>query len=90
MWVSTLVLALFLFSLITPVQLRAQAVEFERLSVHEGLSHAKVLTALQDGQGFMWFGTLDGLNRCDGYTFAVPVGPGALDLAEQHRRRAHL
>jgi ligand-binding sensor domain-containing protein len=30
-----------------------------------------VSAILQDRRGFMWFGTKDGLNRCDGYQFVV-------------------
>ncbi len=46
-------------------------VRFERLSVEHGLSQSTVNCILQDSQGFMWFGTKDGLNRFDGYTFQV-------------------
>ena len=39
---------------------------FETLSVNEGLSQSSVYSILQDREGFMWFGTSDGLNRYDG------------------------
>ena len=42
---------------------------FERLGLDDGLSQQAVLAIAQDAQGFMWFGTEDGLNRFDGYTF---------------------
>ena len=42
---------------------------FAHLSRREGLSHSVVQQILQDDLGFMWFGTPDGLNRFDGYTF---------------------
>ena len=42
---------------------------FEQLTRENGLSHADVLSIKQDSQGFMWFGTMDGLNRFDGYEF---------------------
>ncbi len=44
---------------------------FERVSLEQGLSQASVLCGMQDTQGFLWFGTYDGLNRYDGYTFKV-------------------
>src|SRR5512138_2268754 len=42
---------------------------FEHLTAEEGLPSATVRAAVQDPQGFMWFGTSNGLSRYDGYTF---------------------
>jgi diguanylate cyclase (GGDEF)-like protein len=42
---------------------------FERLGIDDGLSQQTVLAIAQDSQGFMWFGTEDGLDRFDGYSF---------------------
>ena len=42
---------------------------FDRLTPESGLSQSSVVTILQDSQGFMWFGTENGLNRYDGYEF---------------------
>lgn len=46
-------------------------IKFERISIKEGLSQVVVTCILQDSQGFMWFGTQDGLNRYDGYNFLI-------------------
>lgn len=46
-------------------------VRFDRLTIEEGLSQSTVSTILEDRQGFLWFGTADGLNRFDGYQFKV-------------------
>ncbi|MCF6405985.1 ATP-binding protein [Chitinophaga filiformis] len=44
---------------------------FRHYQVENGLSNNAVICSLQDSRGFMWFGTKDGLNRFDGYTFKV-------------------
>ena len=58
---------------------------FEHLSLEDGLSQNAVLSMLQDRQGFLWFGTQDGLNRYDGYNFTVfktdPENPSSISLA---------
>ncbi len=41
----------------------------QRYSLEEGLSQQAVNSIVQDHEGFMWFGTEDGLNRFDGYEF---------------------
>src|SRR5688572_645812 len=41
------------------------------LGINQGLSNNSVRCILQDHKGFMWFGTYDGLNRYDGYSFRV-------------------
>jgi len=46
-------------------------VQFEHISVEQGLSQSSVNCILQDTRGFLWFGTEDGLNRYDGYNFAI-------------------
>jgi hypothetical protein len=38
-------------------------------SVDNGLSENQILCMMQDRKGIMWFGTYDGLNKFDGYTF---------------------
>lgn len=46
-------------------------VRFGRISTEKGLSQAKVYVSFQDSQGYLWFGTEDGLNKYDGYNFEV-------------------
>jgi signal transduction histidine kinase/ligand-binding sensor domain-containing protein/DNA-binding response OmpR family regulator len=45
--------------------------QFSHLDVNDGLSHNQVNCIYKDSKGFMWFGTMSGLNRYDGYTFKV-------------------
>lgn len=48
-----------------------QSILFNGFLVKDGLSNDDVNCLLEDKLGFMWFGTEDGLNRFDGYTFHV-------------------
>ncbi|MEO6674763.1 MAG: two-component regulator propeller domain-containing protein, partial [Ginsengibacter sp.] len=41
------------------------------LEIDQGLSNNAVTSIFQDQHGFMWFGTFDGLNRYDGYSFKI-------------------
>jgi ligand-binding sensor domain-containing protein/signal transduction histidine kinase/DNA-binding response OmpR family regulator len=66
--------------------------KLKHLTVEEGLSHNWVRSILKDSQGFMWFGTFNGLNRYDGKNFKayrVNTGNNLSDnfiesLAEDH------
>ncbi len=49
----------------------SQPYYFSHYQVENGLSNNAVLCSLQDHQGFMWFGTRDGLNRFDGLSFKI-------------------
>lgn len=42
-------------------------IQFDYLTAKEGLSNNDVTYITQDNEGFIWFGTYDGLNRYDGY-----------------------
>jgi ligand-binding sensor domain-containing protein/serine phosphatase RsbU (regulator of sigma subunit) len=48
-----------------------EGIVFSHLTMSQGLSQGTVVCMLQDRQGFMWFGTQEGLNRFDGYEFTV-------------------
>ncbi len=47
----------------------AQPYFFRHYQVENGLSNNTVYCSIQDKNGFLWFGTKDGLNRFDGFHF---------------------
>jgi len=49
-------------------QLKCKIVHY---SAEDGLSHNRINCMLKDRDGFMWFGTWNGLNRFDGHNFIV-------------------
>jgi ligand-binding sensor domain-containing protein/signal transduction histidine kinase len=53
--------------LATPLSAQFPEPRFDRVTDEQGLSQATVQGIIQDRFGFLWFGTLDGLDRFDGY-----------------------
>ncbi|MET3114569.1 ligand-binding sensor domain-containing protein/signal transduction histidine kinase [Pedobacter sp. CG_S7] len=68
--------------------LQAQPYYFKHYQVENGLSNNSVFANVQDQSGFMWFGTKDGLNRFDGYSFKTyrhdPANPGSIGSDKIH------
>ena len=56
-----------------PLGLSAQPQDyvFERLTITEGLPENSALDIVQDRQGFLWFGTKNGLVKYDGYALTI-------------------
>lgn len=79
-----IIIILFLSIQATPVTEKVHDgdIEFEHISIKDGLSQSSVYCILQDDVGFMWFGTQHGLNRYDGHNFKVydynPKNPNSL------------
>lgn len=74
--------------LLSVKMLSAQPYYFKHYQVEHGLSNNSVFSNVQDQSGFMWFGTKDGLNRFDGYSFKTfrhdPAMPGSLGSDKIH------
>ncbi|MCF6332014.1 MAG: response regulator [Draconibacterium sp.] len=49
----------------------SQAHRFKYITSADGISQSEVYSFLEDSQGYMWFGTVDGLNRYDGYRVTI-------------------
>lgn len=65
------IIAICLLLAVTEMALCQSGFAFQTLSKKDGLSQASVFAIAQDGAGFLWFGTRDGLNKYDGYQFKI-------------------
>ena len=68
---SKLTATLIIFFILYNFTFAEESPVFEHLSINDGLSSSTVFSILQDDGGFMWFGTVNGLNKYDGYTFKI-------------------
>jgi len=66
-WRLLLLLLLCCFGFAAVAAQPARSLQFEQLSVADGLAQESILSMVQDGDGFMWFGSQTGLSRFDGY-----------------------
>ena len=65
---SLLTLLLVMTSFAAGSQIQYRNIRFKQLETTDGLSHNTVNSITQDNDGFMWFGTRNGLCRYDGYS----------------------
>ncbi len=77
----------FLFLLCVPlVGYEQPRCKINHYSTEEGLSNDRITCMLKDSDGFMWFGTWDGLNRFDGHNFVTYKSyPGDLSKLKNDR-----
>lgn len=66
-------IAIFFFFLFLILSADAQTdvYRFSRIDIDHGLSNNQIKTVLKDRHGFLWVGTVAGLNRYDGYNIKV-------------------
>ncbi|WP_207428938.1 hybrid sensor histidine kinase/response regulator transcription factor [Pedobacter sp. SYSU D00535] len=63
----------FLACIVTPALVLAQqgGYQFSHLTVRDGLPHNQINCIYKDQKGFIWFGTVAGLARFDGFSFKL-------------------
>ncbi len=62
---------LLLANYMVPAWGQQRDLKFTNYTINDGLSDGLINCVIQDHQGFMWFGTGDGLDRFDGYEFTA-------------------
>lgn len=60
-----------LFFLTADTSAQRQDFTFHKLDIYKGMSSNQVKAIIKDKNGFIWFGTMSGLERYDGYTFRL-------------------
>jgi signal transduction histidine kinase/ligand-binding sensor domain-containing protein/DNA-binding response OmpR family regulator len=86
--VKTVLLILFLSVDLPIFSQEDNSFQIQNITVKDGLSQNTVKCMAQDSRGFMWLGTLNGLNRYDGNEFMVlvPKYGNAVSLSDNRIR----
>jgi ligand-binding sensor domain-containing protein len=66
-----IILALLAILIFSTVYGQSTQIRFEHLDDRDGLSHNRVTSVYKDDLGFIWFGTLSGVNRFDGHEIQI-------------------
>ncbi len=82
-----LLLTIFCFLNVAVAYALSPTYYFKHYNINNGLSQNTVYSIFQDKQGFMWFGTKDGLNRFDGNSFKTFRFPPNGELRDNVFRR---
>ena len=69
------IIIFFVYFAVLPVKAKINNIVLDRITVEDGLSQASVMALAQDKQGYIWFGTENGINIYDGYTISSLAGP---------------
>lgn len=73
---TSLLIAVFIsiFTFCIPANAMQDQPIFDHITSYDGLSHDTVYSIAQDKDGYLWFGTEDGLNQYNGYEIQVYRG----------------
>lgn len=79
-------LILFVFLIFGHSYAQNNLFPLQHYTIESGLSHDKITSIVKDQEGFMWFGTHNGLNRFDGLHFEVinPIPESSLFTTIHH------
>jgi ligand-binding sensor domain-containing protein/signal transduction histidine kinase len=70
---NSLKVILFSFLIFSSSSSQSDEYIFKQLTDADGLSQSTIFSMIQDRDGYLWLGTIDGLNRYNGYEFRVYV-----------------
>lgn len=85
---KTIISVIICSLLYLPASICAADLNFSQISSHNGLSQNTVRAIVEDRNGFIWAGTLDGLNRYDGYNMrSYQLRIGSPNSLHDHRIR---
>jgi len=64
---KSIILTIFLFLIAFQPRAQQNLLQFKKLDINDGLSSNQINTLYKDSRGYLWIGTVNGLNCFDGY-----------------------